>query len=53
MGGRTPESAAGHDTIYEFNPDPNNETFILRPERLFGEKFAFAAFLIPDDYAPC
>ena len=39
------------DTIWEFNTDPADEKWILRPERLKSEKWYIAAFLVPNEYA--
>ena len=39
--------------IYQFNPDPNDEKWILRAEKLSKPKDHFASFLVPNDYALC
>ena len=41
------------DQIWEFNADPEDEKWILRPERLKSAKSNVAAFLVPNNYATC
>ena len=53
VGGYDRQTLQYSDKIYEFNPDPNDERFILRPDRLKSPKQEMAAFLVPDDYATC
>ena len=36
--------------IFEFNANPQNETFIQRPEKLKNPKAYAAAFIVPDTY---
>ena len=54
VGGRQnvfPFSAS--DQIWQFNPDPSDESWVLRPETLKSAKYHTAAFLVPNDYATC
>ena len=39
--------------IWEFNANPLDEKWILRPERLKTSKHNLAAFLVPNYYATC
>ena len=41
------------DKIWQFNPDPQDERWLMRSETLKFTKMQLSAFLIPDDYALC